>query len=186
MKALLAAVLLVGISVGIADADDKPPQPIKVMPDNDARLTKVADAPLQKLGVLTYYPNNGGGYTFLERKHITFYSLPLFAETYHFKHTCFVTEAVNERVVVQRAVVETINVLTIGESKMPFGGQTVYRTVLTEKAPHEFRREDISIATWTRDTPNSRFRLSITSDDHETRLKLKSIVPVLEHAEHGQ
>jgi hypothetical protein len=43
-------------------------------------------------------------------------------------------------------------------------------------------RTDIPIAKWTRDTPDGQFRLSIKEEDHETRLKLKSIVPVLEHA----
>jgi hypothetical protein len=47
-------------------------------------------------------------------------------------------------------------------------------------------RVDTPLAKWTRDTPNGQFRLSIMSDDHETRLKLKSIVPVLEHAEHAK
>jgi hypothetical protein len=45
---------------------------------------------------------------------------------------------------------------------------------------------DTPIAKWTRDTTEGKFRLSILAEDSETRLKLKSIVPVLEHGEHGK
>jgi hypothetical protein len=44
------------------------------------------------------------------------------------------------------------------------------------------RRDGFPIATSSRDTADGRFRLSIMADDRETRLKLKSITPVLEHA----
>jgi hypothetical protein len=47
-------------------------------------------------------------------------------------------------------------------------------------------REDSPIAQWTRDTPAGEFLLSLMDVDSQTRVKVKSIVPVLEHAEHGR
>jgi hypothetical protein len=68
MKRLLAAVVLVGRCV----ADDAP----TVAPEDDWRITKFTVGQPQKVGILTYYPNLGGGYTFLEHDTIVFYALP--------------------------------------------------------------------------------------------------------------
>src|SRR5580704_10890319 len=79
MRPFLAAALLVGLSVAIAVADDKPAPPPKsstVPPEKDSRLAKRPGARTQKIGVLTYYANAGGGYTFSEGEHIAFYALP--------------------------------------------------------------------------------------------------------------
>jgi hypothetical protein len=65
---------------------------------------------------------------------------------------------------------------------MPFGGQTLYRAGTTQKPSDDRRREDVPIAKWSRDAPGDKLRLSISDEDRETRLKLKSIVPVLENA----
>jgi hypothetical protein len=81
----------------------------------------------------------------------------------------------------ERALVETVNVFSIGSRTVPFGGQTIYRSEMKQISSRVHRREDIPIAKWTRDTPDGKFRLTITEGDRETRLKLKSIVPVLEH-----
>lgn len=79
-------------------------------------------------------------------------------------------------------VKQSINVPSISSSKVPFGGQTVYRTELYSNGSDGFFRKDIRLAYWSRDTSDGKFRLSILAEDNETRMKLKSIVPVLEHA----
>jgi hypothetical protein len=166
MRKTLALILLFGLSGPIAEADDKPAPPPPTLstlaPEKDWRLAKQPDAQLQKIGVLTYYPNNGGGYTFTEDATILFCALPYEPTTRQ---------------------IENMVLSIVGPSKMPFGGQTVYRSQIIRSfdEPH---RLDTPIAKWTRDSPNGKFRLSIMADDSETRLKLKSIVPVLEHAEH--
>ncbi len=167
---LYAAILLVGLSVALANADGKPTQPPKLSrltPANDSRLAKAKGVQPQKIGVLTYYPNNGGGYTFIQEKYIIFYALP-------YAPTSCEGEETSLMAIIRR------DISTIGACKMPFGGHTVYRSVMLPSRQGNSYREDIPIAKWTRDTPDGNFRLSITSDDHETRLKLKSIVPVLE------
>ena len=213
MKPLCAVVLLVGLSVPIAKADEKPTaavivRPVNggqspfhpiaapskpVTPENDSQLAKVPEAQSQKIGILTYYPNKAGGYTFLEGKQIAFYALPYLPTTY--KHEAIFVSVMWWK----RNVVESRTLKTIGTSNMPFSGQTIYRSEMKEVEdpgahfparsrlrPRTFVREDIPIAKWTRDTPDGQFRLSIMSDDYETRLKLKSIVPVLGHAEHAR
>jgi hypothetical protein len=180
MRPLHAAVVLVGLCV----ADDKPTAPMMVRPENDSRLAKLWDAHLQKIGILTYFLNEGGGYTFIEAEHIEFYSLPNVPTTSSIKDQVIVLVNVNGKVT-RRHVPQLRTIKTVGTSKMPFGGQTVYRLVVKEADDSSvFRREDIPIAKWTRDTPDGKFRLSILAEDNETRLKLKSIVPVLERAEH--
>jgi hypothetical protein len=114
-----------------------------------------------------------------------FYALPFLPTTYQVVRTRFVVETRNG-IQTARHVVETVKVFTIGKETIPFGGQTLYRIGATPQRPRDRRREDVPIAKWTRDTPDGQFRLSIMSDDYETRLKLKSIVPVLERAEHGR
>jgi hypothetical protein len=165
LKTIIPALKLAGQSVKIAEVNDKPLD-ADSPPEKDARLAKRGNAHVQKIGVLSYHPNKGGGYTFVDEESIVFYALPYEPSTRQ---------------------VETLVLPVIGPLKMPFGGQTVYRSQLIQNGvivePH---RMDTPIAKWTRDTPDGKFRLSILAEDSETRLKLKSIVPVLERAEHGR
>jgi hypothetical protein len=157
MRPLLAALVLVGKCV----ADDSPTG----APEDDWRIAKFTVGQPQKLGILTYYPNLGGGYTFLEHEEIVFYSLPFAPAKYQ----------------AENAAHESKTLGTIGTSKLPFGGQTIYRGEMQRIGPRLHRRDDTPIAKWSRDTPDGQFRLSITDVDRKTRLKLKCIVPVLEH-----
>jgi hypothetical protein len=170
MRPLLAAVVLAGLSVPFAEADDKstpPPKLSRLIPANDSRLAKAKGVQPQKIGVLTYYPNNGGGHTFIQDKYIIFYALP-------YAPTSCEGDDTSLMAIIRR------DISTIGASKMAFGGQTVYRSKMLFTPQGPSCREDIPIAEWTRDTPDGKFRLSILAEDSETRLKLKSIVPVLE------
>jgi hypothetical protein len=180
MKTFLAVSLLIGLSVGIADADDKATTPPVGWPENDSRLAKLNDAEPKRIGILTYYPNEMGGYTFLEREHIVFYALPYLPTTYPGLRARSVVETRNGKQTA-RVIFENVNIIGCGTSKMPFGGHTLYRPGFTPG-----HCQDIPIAKWSRDTPNGKFQLSILAEDSETRLKLKSIVPVLEHAEHAR
>jgi hypothetical protein len=192
MKAILAAVVLVGVSVGTAKAETPPTdystqrearraKASQAALEKDARLaTKLANAPPQKIGILTYYPNKGGGYTFIEGKDIVFYALPYTPSTYKVEcrvPVCRETEDGGTELI---PVPTSINVATIGPSTTPFGGQTVYRTEMFNNGKDGFSREDIRLAYWSRDTSDGKFQLWILTEDRETRLKLKSIVPVLE------
>lgn len=143
------------------------------------RLKAEAGARPQKIGILTYYPNQRGGYTFLEGREIAFYALPYLPSTHHVVQIRFVTE---------NRIVLTVNICAVDKLKMQFGSHTFYRLEMTHKPPYSpvFGREDIPIAKWTRDTPDGKFNLSIVAEDSETRLKLKSILPVLEHAGHAR
>jgi hypothetical protein len=172
MKSLLAAVVLAGMCV----ADESPP----VTPEDDWRIGQFTIGQPKKIGILTCYRNLGGGYTFLERGDIVYYALPLLPTTYHIDRSILLLETRNG-ITTQRAIVETVNVYSIDKETVPFGGQTIYRSEMKQISPRVHRREDIPIAKWTRDTPDGKFRLSIMEGDRETRLKLKSIVPVLEH-----
>jgi hypothetical protein len=180
MRPTLAAVVLVGLSVGIAHANEPEPTAVPSMftPENDWLLAKQTGAQPQKIGILTYYPNNGGGYTFMEGEDIVFYALPFLSTTYPAVRTVFVSETRNGKTK-RRAIFETVNAPTIGKSQMPFGGQTVYRGRMMEVEAGR-RRTDIPLAKWTRDAPDGKFRLSIMEGDRETQVKLKSIVPVLD------
>jgi hypothetical protein len=184
MRPILAAVVLIGLLVGFAYAKDKSAPPVTdfsmVGPEYDARLAKLEDAQPRRSGILTYYPNNGGGYTFKEDGEMAFYAMPFLPTTCHFARTTFVVAKVNGRQTA-RPIVETVQAFTIGKSKVPFGGQILYRgrTIEVEAG---LRRIDTPLAKWSRDTPDGQFRLSIMAEDSETRLKLKSIVPVLEKA----
>ena len=158
--------------------------------EDDSRLAKLTNAPPQKVGLLTYYPNKGGGYTFIQGKNIVFYALPYTPTTYK----CEVR--VRQRVHLARGggnphtgggtmmadVTQSINVPTIGPSRVPFGGQTVYRTEMSSDGKNGSYREDIRLAYWSRDTADGKCQLWILADDRETQMKLKSIVPVLECA----
>jgi hypothetical protein len=180
MGRTLALMLGVGLSVGIADASD---DLLPVEPDNDVRLFNLTGEEPRKIGLLTYYPNVGGGYTFLEHDELAFYSLPLVPSTYKVEQTLHVQRQVKGAVA--RHVVRVSTVLgTIGTSAVAFGGQTIYRSEMKRIGLSLPCRDDSPIAKWTRDTPDGKFRLSVRVEDSETRLKLKSIVPVLEHAEH--
>jgi len=57
---------------------------------------------------------------------------------------------------------------------------------MADNGKNGFYREDIRLAYWSRDTSDGKFQLWILPEDNETRLKLKSIRLVLEHAEHGR
>jgi len=90
MRPTLAAVVLVGLSVAVAKADDKPTpppsEPGTVEPQDDWRLTKQIGAQPRKIGIFTYYPNKGGGYTFKRNDHIEFCSLPYMPDTYRVQY----------------------------------------------------------------------------------------------------
>jgi hypothetical protein len=192
MKCFLVSVVSLGLSVAIAKADETrtplPSEPSTVAPEQDVRLAKLAGAQPQKVGILTYYPNKGGGYTFAQGKDIVFYALPYTPSTY--KCEVRVVQRVNlglrGGLKAMISVKQSINVPSIGSSKVPFGGQTVYRTEMSSNGRDGFFRKDIRLAYWSRDTSDGKFRLSLLAEDSETRLKLKSIVPVLERAEHAR
>lgn len=50
MRRALALILLLGLSVSIAKADDKPTDFSTIAPENDSRLAKLTDAPRRRLG----------------------------------------------------------------------------------------------------------------------------------------
>jgi hypothetical protein len=184
MTRTLAFLVLVGLSLPIAAADDKTaplPSKLSTPAEDDWRLAKKTGTQPQKIGVLSYYRNQGGGYTFLEHEQIVFYGLPYLATPRQFETTVLVIELVNGKVT-RRHIPERRIVFTIGTSKMPLGGLTIYRGEMLTFFGNVVVRQDMPLATWTRDMPNGQFRLSIERGDHETRLKLKSAIPVLEHA----
>jgi hypothetical protein len=184
MRRTLAVMVVVWLSVAIAKADDKPTPPFSeasaVAPEQDVRLTKLPNAEPQTIGILTYYPNKGGGYTFMEGKQVAFVALPYLPITATFNNAQIVGEKGKRR------FVGPVTIGRIGTSTMPFGGQTFYRSQMAEKAPGLVVRDDTPIATLARDTPGGQFTLSILAEDSETRTKLKSIKPVLERAEHAR
>jgi hypothetical protein len=185
MRMTIALILCLGLSVRSAKAsDDKPVapplKPSGVRPERDVRIAKLTDTQPRKTGVLAYYPNKGGGYTFMEQEHIVFYALPFMPATCQFERIVRVLGSPKGEVT-PRNIVERINVSIIGTSKMPVGGQTIYRGEMHTYF-NVFVRHDIPIAEWDCNAPDGPFRLSIKEGDHETRLKLKSIVPVLERA----
>jgi hypothetical protein len=199
MRPTLATVVLVGLLVLIAKADDKPTsQPLSDFiaeheariakaayadVEKDPRLSKPTNAPLQKIGVLSYCPNKGGGYTFFEGGHLLFYSLPYMPSTYDVEYQVFIKEMSKDG---RRELVDSFMASkalgTVGSQRLDSGGQVVYRSEMKVIASQALRREDTAIAKWSRDHPDGQFRLSIVEGNCETRLKLKSIVPVLEHA----
>jgi hypothetical protein len=193
MRPVLAAVLLLWIFPAVAD--DKPNRPVPdfstVAPENDYRLAKVKDAQRCKVGLLSYYPNKGGGYTFIEREHILFYSLPYVPTKYAIKYVEngeWIDRKGNKQ---SGSVLKSRRVPIISRREMPLDRQTVYRTEMKEVERPFFhqmdsRRVDTPIAKWWRDAPGDNFQFSIMAENHEIRLRLKSIVPVLEHAEHGR
>jgi hypothetical protein len=197
MRPILAAVCSVGLWVGAAKAEPPPSysdynaqrearraKAAQAALEKDARLAKLTNAPPQKIGILTYYPNMGGGYTFLQGNDIVFYALPYLPTSYKREVRVTVCKDTGDGGTAMVYVPRSINVSTIGTSTMPFGGQTVYRSEMFHTGKDGFCREDIQLANWTRDTADGQCRLSIMDDDRETRLKLKSIIPVLERAEH--
>jgi hypothetical protein len=153
---------------GVPAAAKPTPLPGQVTIDNVLRLVKRTDAPPQKIGVLTYYRNQGGGYTFMERGHLAFYALPYKSCTSKAWKVVVKQDKLDKEFY---SFLEETTVSTVGTSTMPFGGLAVYRSEM-------FQGKD----NWTRDTAKGQFRLSILAEDNETRLKLKSIIPVLEHA----
>ncbi len=194
MRTLVAAVVLFGQLGGMANAET-PARDYSAQREarsleaarsalaEDARLAKLTDATPQKIGILTYYRNAGGGYTFLERERILFYSLPFLPGTYQADNPVHPVLRSFVRQKGDYGFPENRTLGIIGTRKMPFGGQTMYRTEMTRIVLGVRRREDVPIAKWSRDSPDGNFRLSILAEENETRLKLKSIVPVLESHE---
>jgi len=183
MRMTLSLILVVGLAVAIAEADDKPasrPRPSNFIPEKDSRVAKRPGAQTQKIGVLTYYPAVGGGLTFVENGKVAFYALPYLPVTS--EHVRTVNRQVGKKEV--PVVVAILFHATIGPSKMACGSYAIYRSELMADGDGGYLRQYIPVAMWSRDTPDGKFRLSTMVDDSETRLKLKSIVPVLEHAEH--
>jgi hypothetical protein len=177
MGRTLALMLVVGLSVPISKADEKltpPPLFSTVTPENDWRLAKKPGAQPRKIGVLSYYPNNGGGYTFLDGKDIEFYSLPNEPTTYETDSVGLLKDGLTGKVL-GRLPMRT-KLFTIGPSQLPLGGQIVYSSQMMNMDTGVFHREDTPIAEW---TPEGKFWLFIFAEDRATRLKLKSIVPVL-------
>jgi hypothetical protein len=199
---LVAAVALVGMWAGtietmkspsgeIAKRDARRAKAAQAELENDTRLANLTDAPPQKLGILTYYPNKGGGNTFIQGKDIVFYALPYTPSTYKCEVRVWQRVTLGARggfnphgggATAMANVTQSINVPTIGPSKVPFGGQTIYRTEMSNNGKDGFYREDIRLAYWSRETSDGEFKLWILADDNETRMKVKSIVPVLETA----
>jgi hypothetical protein len=179
MKPVLAA-LLIGLlgPLSVVSDDVVRPHGPDTSPESDSRLARIADAKPQKIGVLTFFPNKGGGYTFLEGKDVAFVALPYLPITATFNHAQIIGAQGKRR------FIGPVTIGSIGTSKMPFGSQTLYRSQMTEKAPGFVVRDDTPIATLARDNADGHFRLSILAEDSETRTKLKSIKPVLERAEH--
>lgn len=178
MSQLLAAALLADLTSSVL-ANDKLTPPAadfsNVAPEDDSRLAKLKDAQPKQIGILTYYANRGGGFTFIEGNTIVFYALPYSPSTYK----CEVQVAVQRGDDHFRLPVPLI-VPTIGTSRVPLGGQTVYQTEMVENGKGGFFRRDLRLAYSSRDTPDSEFHVWILAEDRETRLKVKSIVPVLE------
>jgi hypothetical protein len=201
--------LVVGLSVPIAKAQDEKPTPpwtpSALTPENDWRLAKRSGAQPQKIGLLSYYQNNGGGYTFIEGKDIVFYAVPYWSSN-SFPLTVgayrkeLITLVVNERLegMVASGQIKWRVLSIIGRSRMPLGCQTLYRGDMRKTtSPDALLREDTPLAQWSSDaefpfdkwsgdTPTGKVGLLLMTDDHETRLKLKSIIPVLERAEHAR
>jgi hypothetical protein len=183
MRRTLSLMLLLGLWVSIVKADDKPasrPRPSNLIPEKDSRVAKRPGAQTQKIGVLAYYPTVGGGLTFSENGKVAFYALPYLPVTS--KHERTVNRQVGKKEV--PVVVAILFHATIGPSKLPLGSYAIYRSELMADGEGGFLRQYIPIAMWSRDTAGGQFRLSLMVDDPETRLKLKSIIPVLESAEH--
>ncbi len=181
MKPVLAA-LLIGLlgPLSVASDDVIRPHGPDTSPESDSRLARIADAQPQKIGVLTYFPNKGGGYTFMEGKDVAFVALPYLPATARFSHAQIIGAQGNRR------FIGPVTIGSIGTSKMPFGSQTFYHTGMTIKAQGFSVRDDTPIATLVRDTPDGRFQFSILAKDSETRTKLKSIKPALGRAEHAR
>lgn len=184
MRLTFALLLLVGLGISIGEADEKPGPPPKlstVTPENDWRLAIKPGAQPQKSGLFTYFPNQGGGYTFLEGKQIALYALPYLPTLYQADCVEWFTETSLDGKTTRRARPTRNNLFTIGPSKMRFGSHTFYRARMKDTLTAGVRRrEDFPIGKWWRDTPDGDFHLSLMVEDDETRLKLKSIVPVLE------
>jgi hypothetical protein len=171
MKGVLATAVMLGMCVA-----DETAAPTRDTPETDSRLAQLANAQPKKIGVLTYYPNRGGGYTFKEGEQIVFYALPF--SPAKSPQLAVLVQQRDGKNIIDLAFLRTI--ATIGKSKLPFGGLTVFQGEMIKTPNDESLREDTPIAKWTRDTPNGQFRLSLMTKDRETRLKLKSIVPLLQ------
>ncbi len=172
---------MVGLSVHIAGASDGSPLAVDstVPPDRDVRLARLTNAQPAKVGILTYYPNKGGGYTFMDGKRIDFYSLPYLPTTYKLDYLTLSLETGNGQEI-RRQIAQQIKIQVIGSSHLPFGGQTLFRSAMKDTPLGFSCRVDTPIAKWSRDTSDANFQLLILSGEYQTRLKLKSIVPVLE------
>jgi hypothetical protein len=110
MRRTLALLVVVGLSVSVAVGDDKPAASgdfRTVRPENDSRLAKRTDAQPKKVGLLTYYQNKGGGYTFMRGERVEFYSLPCAPTTYNFEYFLLMPENVEGRPPLRRVSVQT-------------------------------------------------------------------------------
>jgi hypothetical protein len=122
MRMTLALILVVGLSFAVAKADAKSPSPATLSPANDSRLAKRRDAQPQKIGVLSFYPNNGGGYTFVEGTDIVFYALPCIPTTYKVEGQTAICQDIGNGETVWVHVPVTFDVPTLGPSTIPLGG----------------------------------------------------------------
>jgi hypothetical protein len=180
--------LVVGLSATIAKARDGNPPVFaaRIPAEEDLRLAKLTGAQPQKFGIFTYYPNKGGGYTFTRNGQIEFYALPYVPSAYDCVRTVLeVTSDANDNIETSSSL-EVRTCSTIGTTRLTAGGQTVFRSEMYDTYPGVFIRNDIPIAAWCPDAPDGQFHLSIIAEDSETRVKLKSIIPVLEDAEHAR
>jgi hypothetical protein len=187
MRPFLAAVALVGMSLAIAEAADKPasrPKPSTLSPKNDSRLAKRPDAREHKIGLLSYYPNIGGGFTFLEKGDVAFYAMPFDMDVCERDRVERVHEKRNGVEAVSLKV-ERLQIGFIGTSKLRPGELMICRGQLIDLGTGLDVRKEEPIACWSGNYPKDS-RLMMLTDDRETRLKLKSIVPVLERAEHAR
>ena len=184
MRSTLAVMVLAGLFAGAWAEDENPVAPSKVVPENDWRLARRTGSRSKTIGIFEFYPNKGGGYTFTRDGEIEFYALPNRPAAYHQSATVLEVKSDANGRITTSSVIELRTLSTIGMKPMLAGGQTVYRYEMTATYPGVFVRNDIPIATWSRDAPGAKFTLSRWCEDGETRLKLKSIIPVLEQAEH--
>ncbi len=188
MKPLLTALLSIGV-IYAAIAEDTAVVPSTKAPAKDSRLARIKTSLPETIGVLSYYQNRGGGYTFVEGKEIVFYALPfwptktseVFVGGYRKDIDAMIASGQLEAMVTSgRVGGRALSI--IGGSKMPPGCLTFYRGDMRKTTPPDaLVREDTPIAQWSPD--GSLFSITAAADS-ETRLKLKSIVPVLKRAEH--
>jgi hypothetical protein len=184
MRRMLLLVLIVGLSSSTAKPSDEQPFVPDAPLGKDFRLAPPAGVQPRKVGILTYYPNKAGGYTFVEHGKIVFYALPYLPNTREVERTLppdFGTMMLYALPYISITPQVEVTVLpTIGTSKVPYQGQIIYRSQWNGFGIE--RRADIPIAKWARDTPDGPFRFTMRDEDRLSRLKLLSIVPLLQNS----